>query len=58
MKITAGETIAYTVIKQAGTPAYPDNIPQARRLRPMYSLTTDYYEHLPSCAKHAGIAYP
>ena len=30
MKITAGETIAYIVIKQARTPAYPDNITQAR----------------------------
>ena len=30
MKITAGETNAYTVIKQARTPAYPDNITQER----------------------------
>ena len=33
MKITAGETNAYTVIKQAGTTAYLDNITQARRSR-------------------------
>ena len=29
MKITAGKTPAYIVIKQAGTTAYPDNITRA-----------------------------